>query len=153
MKRLLRTAVFVLFSVALALSQTAVVRRNVNLRPDPSTNGTPIDKLTPPTQLQLLETAATNGFLHVKVNGESGWVWSRNVRVQQAPSGGGGETPGGGGAATAISPGWDKPAPQTASFESDEAHVEKPETEAIQTQTGVRTAPICQVPSIGHMGR
>jgi len=120
MKHLLRTAVLVLFSVSLAFSQTAVVRRNVNLRPDPSTNGAPIDKLTPPTQLQLLETGATNGFLHVKVNSESGWVWSRNVRVQQVPSGGGGETPSGGGAATAVSPDWDKPAPQTASFESDE---------------------------------
>lgn len=109
------------FLVPLALTQSAVVTRNVNLRPDPSTNETPIDKLTPPTQLQLVEVGATNGFLHVKVDGEEGWVWAKNVHVQQTPSpGGGGGTPSGGTAATAISPDWDKPAPQTASFESDE---------------------------------
>jgi hypothetical protein len=113
MKHLLRTVVLVLFLVPLSFAQTAVVTRNVNLRPDPSTNGTPIDKLTPPTELQLLDTAATNGFLHVKVNDESGWVWSRNIRVQQSP-------PPVGGAATVISPDWDKPEPQASSFESDE---------------------------------
>jgi hypothetical protein len=121
MKRLLRIVVYLSLSVSLALAQTAVVTRNVNLRSDPSTNNDPIDRLIPQTQLQLLEADATNGFLHVKVNGESGWVWSRNVRIQQAPpSGGGGATPSGGTAATAISPDWDKPAPQVASFESDE---------------------------------
>jgi hypothetical protein len=117
MRRLLRTLAFVLFCVCLAASQTAVVTRNVNLRPDPSTNGTPLAKLTPQTQLQLLEADATNGFLHVKAGDQSGWVWSRNVRVTD--TGGGGTTPEGA-PATAISSDWDKPAPQTASFESDE---------------------------------
>jgi uncharacterized protein YgiM (DUF1202 family) len=66
----------------------------VNLRPDPSTNSAPIEKLKAQTQIQLLETGPTNGYLHVKVNDESGWVWSKNVRVQQATSSamGGGET-------------------------------------------------------------
>jgi uncharacterized protein YgiM (DUF1202 family) len=86
MNRLLRTAAFVLISVGLADSQTAVVTRNVNLRPDPSTSSAPIEKLKVQTQIQLLETGPTNGYLHVKVNDESGWVWSQNVRVQQATS-------------------------------------------------------------------
>jgi hypothetical protein len=120
MNRLLCTAVLALSSVGFVCSQTAVVTRNVNLRPDPSTNGSPIDKLTPPAQLQLLEAGATNGFLHVKVNGNSGWVWSKNVKVQQTSTttmGGGGPE---GASTTTISPDWDKPAPQVASFASDE---------------------------------
>jgi len=124
MNRLLRTVAFFLISVALADSQTAVVTRNVNLRPDPSTNGAPIEKLKAQTQIQLLETGPTNGYLHVKVNDESGWVWSKNVRVQQATSTamGGGETATESTPAAAISSAWDKPAPQSASFQSDEGN-------------------------------
>jgi hypothetical protein len=118
MRRILRTLAFALFCAGLATSQIAVVTRNVNLRPDPSTNGTPLAKLTPPTPLQLLDPGPTNSFLHVKVNDQSGWVWSKNVRVQQSPGGGG--TPPEGTPASAISSDWDKPAPQSASFESDE---------------------------------
>jgi hypothetical protein len=120
MNRVLRTMAFSVLWVGLAHSQTAVVTRTVNLRPDPSTNGSPIDKLTPPTQLQLLEARATNGFLHVKVNGNSGWVWTKNVKLQQistTPTGGGGPE---GIPATTISSDWVNPAPQTAPFASDE---------------------------------
>jgi hypothetical protein len=108
--------------VALAASQTGVVTRNVNLRPDPSTTGTPIVALKPETQLQLLETAPSNGFLHVKVNGQSGWVWSKNVQVRQALSTHTAAAPTGaeGAPATAISSDWDKPVPQSTSFQSDE---------------------------------
>ena len=122
MRRLLRSLAVVFFCACLAASQIAVVTRNVNLRPDPSTNGTAPAKLTPQTQLQLLETDATNGFLHVKAGDQSGWVWSKNVRVQQSPptNGGSGGTTPEGPPATAISADWEKPAPQTASFESDE---------------------------------
>jgi len=124
MNRLLRTLAlaFALLCVSLAASQTAVVIRNVNLRPDPSTNGTPLAKLTSQTQLQLLETSLSNGFLHVKVNDQSGWVWSKNVRIQQSPSTGTGTgtTISEGAPATEISSEWDKPAPQTAPFQSDE---------------------------------
>ena len=75
MGHLLGAALVVLFLVSLSFPQTAVVTRNVNLRPDPSTSGTPVDKSTPPTQLQHIETRATNSFLHVKVNNEEGSVW------------------------------------------------------------------------------
>jgi hypothetical protein len=123
MNRLLRTIAFVLFSVALASSQTAVVKRTVNLRPDPSTSETPIAKLTPQTQVQLLETGLTNGYLHVKVHAQSGWVWSKNVQTTQpTPSTGtgGGEIATGSAPVTSISSDWDKPTPQSSSFESDE---------------------------------
>jgi hypothetical protein len=124
MNRLFRTVAFVLLSVGLASSQTAVVTRSVNLRPDPSTNGTPIEKLKAQTQVQLLEPEPSNGFLHVKVNDESGWVWKKNVRVQQVspPALGGGETATESVPSPTILPEWNKPVPQSASFQSDEGN-------------------------------
>jgi uncharacterized protein YraI len=123
MKRLLTTILLTFLSVSLA-AQTAVVTRTVNLRPDPSTTQAPIAKLTPQTQLELLETGSTNGYLHVKVNDQSGWVWSKNVQTTQpTPSKvTGGEMAAGSAPATAISSDWDKPAPQSTSFESDEGN-------------------------------
>ena len=121
MNRLLNALLGIFFSVGLA-AQTAVVTRNVNLRPDPSTDGTPVAKLTSQTQLQLLGTVPSNGFLHVKVNDQSGWVWSKDVRIQQSPSTGTGAAAIAleGAPATAILSDWDKPAPQSNSFQSDE---------------------------------
>jgi|SRR5579872_2906192 len=112
MYRLLRTIAFFLLSAALAGSQTAVVTRNVNLRSNPSTTQTPIAKLTPETQLQLLETGSTNGYLPVKLIDKSGWVWSKNVQTSQltpATRTGGGEIASASAVVTAISSDWDKP--------------------------------------------
>ena len=68
---------------ALAIAQTAVVTRNVNLRPDASTNDDPIETLKPGAQLTLLNSAPTGGYYHVKVpDGQSGFVWGRNVKIQ-----------------------------------------------------------------------
>lgn len=65
-----------------ALAQVAVVTRNVNLRIDPSVRRPPIRLLRPPTELELLDPDATRGFYHVMtLEGEDGWVWRRNVRV------------------------------------------------------------------------
>src|SRR5713226_5909982 len=83
MKRLLNLFAFLLLALGLATAQTAVVTRNVNLRPDPSTSNTPIEKLTPDTEIQLLEPGRTNGFFHVKVDDHTGWVWGNNVHIQQ----------------------------------------------------------------------
>jgi hypothetical protein len=121
MKNLLNALLVAFFSVGLA-AQTAIVTRTVNLRPDPSTTQTPIAKLTPQTQLQLLETGSTNGYLHVKVNDQSGWVWGKNVKTHPTNFAGthSGEIASGSGPAGAISSDWDKPAPQSASFDSEE---------------------------------
>src|SRR5712691_10776032 len=114
MKRLLNLFGLLLLALGLATAQTAVVTRNVNLRPDPSTNNTPIEKLTPDTQIQLLEPDRTNGFFHVKVDHHTGWVWGNNVHIQESkPTGAGGvAAPTGGAPATAISSDWSKPNPQ-----------------------------------------
>lgn len=82
MKRLIVLLVFLLLD-SLAAAQTAVVTRNVNLRPDASTNGAPLAKLNPGTQLDLLEPTETNGFFHVNTaDGTMGWAWGKNVHVQ-----------------------------------------------------------------------
>lgn len=60
-----------------------MVTRNVNLRPDASRNGAPVETLKIGTKLELVETEQTNGFLRVKTeDGTEGWAWSRNLQVQ-----------------------------------------------------------------------
>ena len=122
MKRLLRTLLLLLLSAGLAAAQTALVKRNVNLRPDPSTDNDPIEKLTPGTQIQLLDPGPTNGFLHAEVDGQAGWVWAKNVQIQpvSSPGTGGGGPPTGNAPATAVSSDWDKPTPQDSAFHSAE---------------------------------
>ena len=83
MKRVTPFLVFLLLLGSVVAAQTAVVTRNVNLRPDASTNGAPLAKLSPGTQLDLLEPTETNGFFHVKTtDGTTGWAWGKNVHVQ-----------------------------------------------------------------------
>ncbi len=83
MRKVFPLLLFLLLQASLTAAQTAVVSRNVNLRPDASTNGAPIDTLKTGTKLELIETAKTNGFLHVRTeDGKEGWVWSRNLHVQ-----------------------------------------------------------------------
>jgi uncharacterized protein YgiM (DUF1202 family) len=122
MKRLFKTLLSLLLFLGMSAAQTAVVTRNVNLRPDPSTDNDPIQKLDPDTQLQLLDPSPTNGFLHVRVDDQTGWVWGNNVRVQQVSSPTSGDTAAAAGssAATTISADWDKPTPQDSIFHSAE---------------------------------
>jgi uncharacterized protein YgiM (DUF1202 family) len=83
MKKLFSLLIFLLLQASLAAAQTAVVTRNVNLRPDASSNGIPVGTLKIGTKIQLVDTERTNGFLHVKTeDGKEGWVWSRNLQVQ-----------------------------------------------------------------------
>ena len=74
--------------LSLALSagaQTATVRKNVNLRADPSTKNNPIETLKPTAQLDLVEPDATNGYFHVTTtSGQEGWVWGRNIKLNPA---------------------------------------------------------------------
>ena len=127
MKRLAALCLWFLLSASAVLSQTAVVTRNVNLRPDPSTDQDPIVKLVPPAQVELLEPDQTNGFYHVKAGQNEGWVWAKNIRVSAggpppppphtAASGGGLIEPS---PASAISSTWEKEAPEDNVFHGPE---------------------------------
>jgi hypothetical protein len=67
------------------VAQTAVVTRNVYLRQDPSTQNEPITKLLPGQRIQLVESVAVSGYYHIRTNdNRSGYVWSTNVRLEQA---------------------------------------------------------------------
>lgn len=121
--KLLRASVVLLWvCVALAAAQTVVVTHNVNLRPDPSTDNDPIEKLVAGTQIQLVDPHPTKGYLHAKVDNQTGWVWGKNVQTRSVPLPGlgVGNPPTGNTPASSVSSDWEKPAPQSASFESDE---------------------------------
>ena len=69
-----------------ALAQAVVVRRNVNLRSDPSTSIKPIMLLTPSALLMLLTPDKQDGFYRVRTSdGLEGWVWAKNVTLNNAP--------------------------------------------------------------------
>lgn len=128
--RLYRAFLICVLLGSCALGQTATVRRNVNLRPDPSTNNPPIATLKPGAELQLLDSEPDNGFLHVQTSdNQEGWVWKKNVSVVPAPTEAideqgtvEGAAPGTDGAAASISQSWDLPRkkPHGSTFHGDE---------------------------------
>jgi hypothetical protein len=82
-KRSAMWTVFLLACPSFISAQQATVKRDVNLRSDPSTSNSPIELLQPGTMLTLLEPTPSGGYLHVKTaDGKEGWVWSKNVTVQ-----------------------------------------------------------------------
>lgn len=86
MNKFLRLLSLALLGIGLTAAQTATVTRSVNLRPDPSTDDDPIEKLRRHTQVQLVEPDATDGFYHVTApDGQDGWVWGRNIRIEAGP--------------------------------------------------------------------
>jgi hypothetical protein len=63
-------------SASFASAQTVTVSRNVNLRPDPSSEYAAIRLLMPDEPpMELLEPHAQDGYYHVKIRaGEEGYV-------------------------------------------------------------------------------
>lgn len=82
MKRIIRLLVLSLLSV-IGAAQTAVVTRNVNLRPHPSIDNGSIEALVPWAQLTLLDPPPTGGSYHLKApDNQSGLVWENNLKIQ-----------------------------------------------------------------------
>jgi Deoxyribonuclease II/Bacterial SH3 domain len=80
-KKLVVLFLLILVSTTTAPSQTATVARNVNLRPDPSTNQDAITKLAAGVKVELLEAKPVRGYYHVQTaDGKTGFVWGRNIR-------------------------------------------------------------------------
>jgi hypothetical protein len=66
-------------------AQTAIVRRNANLRPSPSTNQAPIRLLTPPEELRVLNLTPVNGYYNVATEqNEQGWVYGNFIQIDEA---------------------------------------------------------------------
>jgi hypothetical protein len=65
-----------------AFAQTGVVKRSVTLRPDASRENDAIRTLKVGTRVELLDPNKTNGYFHVRAGSHEGWVWARNVEVE-----------------------------------------------------------------------
>lgn len=121
-----RSLLLVIYLIALcactALAQEAVVKRNVYLRPAPSTSNQPIRKLIPPDEVDLIETSPVDGYYHVRtVEGdEEGWVWGKNIRIAIGGNVGTSDFTAltTSASAVAFSETWAKPNPDTGSFKS-----------------------------------
>lgn len=88
MKRLLRYLLPLVFVLRLISAQDATVKRNVYLRSSASTASEALAKLSPGTTIHLLEPAQVGGFYHVKASdGQTGYVWGRNVNLETGSSG------------------------------------------------------------------
>lgn len=107
------------------LADEAALTRNANLRRDPSTARSPIRRLAPPDEVEIIDPNPVNGYYHVRdEDNEDGWVWSGSIRilpdvVGPTPVPTPGPTPPGAPAtvASAISPQWAKPAPNQTHFD------------------------------------
>ena len=83
MKRIVIWTLFLLACPSYLAARQATVKRNANLRPDPSTANATIELLPPGTALTLLDPAAQAGYFHVKAaDGREGWAWSKNISVE-----------------------------------------------------------------------
>lgn len=80
-------ALFLFLVAPATFAQQAAVRRNVNLRSDPSTASQVLETLNLGARVTLLDSAKKNRFYHVKAeDGQAGWVWSKNITVLGSPS-------------------------------------------------------------------
>ncbi len=84
-KRIVMLIDFLLASPSLLMAQQTTVKRNVNLRSDPSTSNPPIELLRSGATLTILDSTPQGGYYHVKAeDGRIGWVWSKNISVPLA---------------------------------------------------------------------
>jgi hypothetical protein len=82
MKRFLQLLIICSLWITAASAQTAVVKRNVNLRSESSTSSDILKTLKPGDQLNLVSTTKSNGFYQVTTSdGQTGWVWARNIKI------------------------------------------------------------------------
>ena len=96
-----------------AAAQAEVIR-NANLRREASSENPPIRLLKPPEVVTLLETTRTNNYYHVRTEqNEEGWAWANNLEVEDPAAVFGLSTTA---VSTAISPNWQKPAPNKVIF-------------------------------------
>lgn len=86
MKTVLRLMLTSLLFSAFSFTETAVVKRNVTLRPGPSTDNQAITTLGPGQRISVVSLRKRNGYLHVSVGKQQGWVWARNVDVEESAS-------------------------------------------------------------------
>lgn len=74
-----------LLAATVTFAQQATVKRNVILRSESTTASQALEHLQSGATITLLDSAPQNGFYHVKAeDGQEGWVWSKNISLQNA---------------------------------------------------------------------
>jgi uncharacterized protein YgiM (DUF1202 family) len=83
--RIAQAVVLIVCLSAPAEGQTVTVTRNVNLRSDPSILNDPILLLRAPERLTLARRDRDEGYYFVRAaDGQEGYVWAKNVRIEGA---------------------------------------------------------------------
>jgi len=124
-----------LFVLAIDVSAIeAIAKRKATLRKDPSTTHAPVAILLEGEDVELVEPAPRKGYLHVRTpNGDEGWVYARNMEIVSTSSGvavastGTATTPSASspihsGVVTQIDPNWDKPEPNSTTYDGPDGH-------------------------------
>jgi uncharacterized protein YraI len=75
-----------LLLTVVSFADSAVVKRNVTLRPGPTTDNHAITTLGPRQRVTVTSNRPRNGYLQVIVNGQKGWVWARNIDIDNSSS-------------------------------------------------------------------
>jgi hypothetical protein len=87
-----KLGVIVFFSLCipiLAFADEAEVKRNTNLRPDPSKSHPRIELLKPPQKVTILNNTKKHGYMNVRAeDGKEGWAWAKNLHLISATPGG-----------------------------------------------------------------
>lgn len=86
-KALVAAALY-LSCAGLSWAQTAVVRSNVNLRPDPSSSQPAIRLLVPSEELRVLSLTKVNGYYNVETDArQQGWVYAQFIEIDESTPG------------------------------------------------------------------
>jgi hypothetical protein len=84
MKKVLSVILCSLLFTVISFAETAVVKRNVTLRPGPSTDNEALITLRPGQRMTLVSLRKNNGYLQVTVGQQRGWVWAHNVDIDES---------------------------------------------------------------------
>jgi SH3 domain protein len=104
-------------AVSAQTSTQLQVIKNVNLRSDPSTSNDAITLLHRPDNLELLSPEKVGGYYHIRtIDGKTGWVWARNVKMVSATDTTSTNAP----PATLVESTWNAAAPLDTTFSGEE---------------------------------
>jgi len=74
---------FFLYFIHLSFAHDIVVKRNSNLREEPTSSSRLLHQLKPGDELVLINIEKENGYYYVTNKNFIGWIWANNVIVQQ----------------------------------------------------------------------
>jgi hypothetical protein len=109
-------------------AQQAVLKNRGTLRKDPSSKNPPIMRLDAGMDVELIDPTPTRGYYHVRTSDPEaeGWIYSRGIDIAPTTGPAAAPTPtaptpgtpptSASGVASAFSPDWEKPAPNSTTF-------------------------------------